>query len=73
MDPHKRLLKPDEAATLVGRKQATIRDWVGKGWLTPYAVGRNGVHLFLEAHVLTAERTARHGRRGRCPGQQVRT
>lgn len=71
MDPHKRLLYADEAATLVGKAPATIRDWVRKQLLTPYAVGRNGAHLFLEAHVLIAERDARQ--RHSCRQQRART
>jgi DNA-binding transcriptional MerR regulator len=54
------LLTATEAATLAGVKPATIRDWVRRQELRPFArYRRTGAALFLEADVLVAERRIR--------------
>jgi DNA-binding transcriptional MerR regulator len=55
-----RLLTAREAADLCGVQPATIRDWVRREEITPTARnGRTGENLFLEVHVLLAERRIR--------------
>lgn len=59
-DPRRRLLTAREAADLCGVKPATIRDWVRRGEIAATAHnGRTGEHLYLEVHVLLAERRIR--------------
>lgn len=58
--PRDTLLSLEEAARSIGRSPRTIRRWVASGRLKPYTRSRGGVTLFVELHVLLAERDARH-------------
>lgn len=65
MNPHARLLYAREAAAVAKVAEATIRDWVRRHELTPFARGRHRAHLFLEADVLVTEARMRQRRRTR--------
>jgi excisionase family DNA binding protein len=57
-NPSARLLTTNEAAEVARVKPGTIRAWAHRGHLTPYT--HRGTHpLYLELHVLQAERDTR--------------
>jgi predicted site-specific integrase-resolvase len=66
MNPRRRLINGREAAALCAVRPATVRDWVRRGELRSVATdNRDGSALYLEAHVLIAERNIRRRRRKR--------
>lgn len=62
-DPDQRLLTTIEAAAVAHVKPGTIRQWRYRQHLTPHSFDETGHPLYLELHVLEAERDTR--RRGR--------